>query len=285
MNLYPKISVVTPCFNMAGFIEQTILSVLNQNYPNLEYIIIDGGSTDGSREIIEKYSDRLSYWLSEPDSGMYDAIQKGFDKSTGEIMCWLNADDIFLPNSLQARADLFLKYPKAEWMEGNNVVCNEAGTLLNTNLPKHHTRMFFLREKFYNAEKTDLVSFGTIQQESVFWRRKLWEKAGSKIDTTLKLGGDFELWMRFFRHSELFITPVLLSAFRIRSGQQSAKSRKLYLDEIKNIMQTEKDFITDKDRKIIRFLDISEKFPAVLKSKKLRDKNMFFTLNTMLTLS
>ena len=98
-NNYPKISIVTPNYNGVKYLEQTIVSVLNQNYPNLEYIIIDGGSTDGSVEIIKKYESKLSYWVSEPDMGLYHAIQKGFEKSTGEIMAWINSDDMYVKGS------------------------------------------------------------------------------------------------------------------------------------------------------------------------------------------
>ena len=89
-----KISVVTVCYNMAQYIETTIKSVLSQDYPNLEYIVIDGGSTDGTQQIIEKYKDQLAYYVSEPDNGMYDAINKGFSKATGDIIAWINADDV-----------------------------------------------------------------------------------------------------------------------------------------------------------------------------------------------
>jgi glycosyltransferase involved in cell wall biosynthesis len=108
MNL-PKISIITPNYNGGEYLEETIQSILTQNYPNLEYIIIDGGSTDNSVEIIKKYEDQLSFWVSEPDKGLYDAIQKGFDKSSGEIMAWLNSDDLYHKNAFFTVVEIFMK--------------------------------------------------------------------------------------------------------------------------------------------------------------------------------
>ena len=124
---YPKISIVTPNYNCDKFLEETIKSIINQNYPNLEYIIIDGGSTDNSIEIIKKYDKYISYWISEEDSGMYEAIQKGFDKSTGDIMAWLNADDKYHPNALFTIAKIFTQNQKINWLTGINSFYNEQG--------------------------------------------------------------------------------------------------------------------------------------------------------------
>src|SRR3954447_3859663 len=112
----PKISVVTPSFNQAEYLEETLRSVLDQEYTNLEYIVIDGGSTDGSVDIIRRYEDRLAYWVSEPDQGQYDALNKGFARTTGEIMAWLNSDDKYLDWTFSSVAEAMSKLPEIEWL-------------------------------------------------------------------------------------------------------------------------------------------------------------------------
>ena len=124
---YPKISIVTPNYNMGAYLEETIKSVISQNYPNLEYFIIDGGSNDNSLEIIKKYERHLTYWISEKDNGMYHAIQKGFEKSTGEIMAWLNSDDMYHSNSLFIVAEIFDSFPQVEWLLGASTTFDEKG--------------------------------------------------------------------------------------------------------------------------------------------------------------
>ena len=223
MNL-PKITVVTPNFNQASFLELTILSVLNQNYPNLEYIIIDGGSTDNSLDIIRKYQDDLSYWLSEKDKGVYDAINKGFSKATGEILCWINSDDILWENSLHYIGTIFSQNPNLKWLQGVPTVINEDGQVIYRRAP--------VSSKFYFYLKKHEQTFSFIQQESIFWRRDLWEKAGGYLDIDYKLAADFDLWLRFFEHASLYCTTKQLGAFRIRSGQKS-ENRHLYLKEAK----------------------------------------------------
>src|ERR1044071_7696025 len=115
---YPRITIVTPSYNQAAFLEETMLSVLDQGYPNLEYIVIDGGSTDGSVDIIRKHASRLSWWISEKDAGMYDAIQKGFARSSGQIMGWINSDDRHFQKSLFVIAEIFERIKEVDWILG-----------------------------------------------------------------------------------------------------------------------------------------------------------------------
>ena len=126
-NALPKVSIVTPSFNQASFLEQTLRSVLEQDYPNLEYIVIDGGSTDGSVEIINKYADQLAYWQSQPDQGQTDAINQGFAHATGEILAWLNSDDLLLPGAVSAAVRALEEHPEAAMVYGDALLINAQG--------------------------------------------------------------------------------------------------------------------------------------------------------------
>lgn len=266
MTGFPKISIVTTNFNQAAYLEDTILSILNQGYPNLEYIVIDGGSTDGSVEIIKKYSDRLAYWVSEPDKGMYDGLQKGFSRATGEIMAWINSDDMYLPKSLFSVAEIFSKFPQVNWLLGFPVIYDMQGRIVECS----HT--------FRQWSKYDIYigHYRWIQQESVFWRRSLWEKAGATLDTSLRYAGDFELWNRFFKIDRLHVTTALLSGFRMRTDQLSLKQRDAYEEEIasilaKNSYSKEENNIIQSYRKRKKQVDFLAKF-KILNSKVLLDK-------------
>ena len=223
MNNIPKISIVTPSFNQADYIEHTILSVLNQGYPNLEYIIIDGGSTDGSLDIIKKYADKLTYWVSEPDSGMYDAINKGFAKSSGEILAWINSDDVYFDNAFHTVADIFTQIPKVDWITGRCGYIDKTGEITHKSKKKLYNQEL-LRNGFYRSPYSYVIN-----QNVIFWRRGLWEKVGG-CDKNLKAAGDFMLWTKFAKFSELYFVDHIFSAFRKHENQITANPN-VYLKE------------------------------------------------------
>lgn len=230
MTNFPKISIVTPCLNSSKYIEQTIISIISQQYPNLEYIVIDGGSTDGTVDIIKKYAHMITYWKSEPDSGQYYALQQGFDKSSGEIMSWLNADDILHHGSLFAVAEIFSTIPNVKWIMGQPTLFNHHGSCVKIYAPNevwHKLRILEDQERF-------------LQQESIFWKRELWEQAGARIDTSQKLAGDFELWTRFFRYSDLHTVTTIFGGFRFSSAEQRSVCKySEYLEEISKVRERE----------------------------------------------
>ena len=208
MSNYPTISIVTPSYNQAMFLEETILSVLTQDYPAIEYIIIDGGSTDGSVDIIRKYEDRLAYWVSEPDLGQAHAIMKGFRMSTGQIMGWLNSDDLLLPGTLATVATYFA--PKdIQMVYGDIVMVNERDQALK-----------IVRQIPARFESL-LYGGHIINQEAVFWRRELFEEVGG-VNGNLQYALDYDLWLRMARRTKLLHVPIILSAFRRHSTQKTS---------------------------------------------------------------
>ena len=228
----PRISIVTPSFNQGEFLEECIDSILSQNYPNLEYVIMDGGSTDNSVEIIRKYEKYLAYWQSGPDGGQYAAIDEGFRRTNGEVMGWLNSDDKLHHQALFKVASLFTGHPEVEWLTGRTNIWNKDGSvqfILCEYLPS------FSREKYLNRDFMDPC----IQQETTFWRRALWNRAGGGLKTDLQYAGDIELWARFFRHAPLYTVDTLLGGFRKYGNQKTALFMDRYLAEAEAVLDEE----------------------------------------------
>ena len=204
---WPRITLVTPVLNAVPYFEQTLRSVVFQDYPNLEYIVIDGGSDDGTIDIIRKYDRYLTRWVSENDNGMYDALNKGFSQSSGEIMGWISGTDMLHPRSLFVLGSVFRKFPDVRWITGIPTWFNEEGMTIAAGKLPHWSRIRFLA----GANRY-------IQQESTFWRRNLWEQAGGYIDASRRIASDFELWVRFFRYAPLYTVSALIGGFRSHSS-------------------------------------------------------------------
>lgn len=232
----PKISIVTPSFNQGEFLEECIQSILEQGYPNLEYIIMDGGSKDNSIEIIKKYEKYLSYWQSQPDGGQYIAINDGFKKTTGEIMAWLNSDDKYHPNAFFKVASAFTNHQEIQWLTGRATAWDRDGkfTYFESSIPK------WSREYLLNLTQEIRERRTFIQQESTFWKRSLWEQAGSQLNLHLELAGDFELWVRFSRYASLFPIDDFLGGFRSYEGQRSKLYIDKYMQEVELVVNQER---------------------------------------------
>ncbi len=205
LSFWPKISIVTPSYNQGQYIEETILSVLNQNYPNIEYIIIDGGSTDNTLAVIKKYESSISFWISEKDKGQTAAINKGLVKTTGDIINWINSDDIFLPKAFYTIATFFMDNKKIDYCYGNRILIDAFG-----NVTDYH----FLPE--YRITNSGY----TVAQETMFWRRRLMNNIGL-LDETLKFAMDFEYFLRFFKNGKGKKLPNFLGGFRIHDEHKS----------------------------------------------------------------
>jgi len=176
------VSIITPSYNQARYLEQTIQSVLGQDYPSLEYIIVDGASTDGSQAIIQKYTDRLAWWVSEPDLGQADAINKGLRRASGEVVAWLNSDDLYLPGAIGAAVQALEANPAAGMVFGDAITIDEKGTELNPLV-------------FGDWGLQELMRFRIICQPAVFMRRAVLEQAGW-LDPAYHFLLDHHLWIR-----------------------------------------------------------------------------------------
>lgn len=194
------VSIVTPSYNQAAYLEQTIQSVLGQDYPRIEYIVVDGGSTDDSVEIIRKYADRLAYWVSEKDRGQAEAINKGFARANGEILAWLNSDDYYMLNTVSVAVRCFEQNPDVVMVYGDMLAVDGNGQTIN-----------LLRYKQLSLQ--DLLCFQIVGQPSVFFRRSAFENAGP-LETDFHFMLDHQLWIRLAQRGRILHVPQVWSAAR-----------------------------------------------------------------------
>jgi glycosyltransferase involved in cell wall biosynthesis len=203
----PLVSIITPSYNQALFLEHTIRSVLLQDYPNIEYIIVDGGSIDGSVEIIKSYQEYLTWWVSEPDQGQAQAINKGISRASGDIIAWLNSDDLYLPGAISAVVEVFQDRSEACMVFGNALSIDEDGKPFN-------------EQRFGDLRLEDFMAFNIICQPAAFMQHSCLDKAG-KLDESYHYLLDHQLWLRIVNNGSAVYTPQLLACARYHSSAKN----------------------------------------------------------------
>jgi len=228
---YPKISLVTPSLNQGQFIEETIQSVLSQNYPNLEYIVMDGGSSDNTLNVLKRYSTQLQ-WVSEKDAGQTDAINKGLRMASGDIQAYLNADDLFIPGTLHRVAQLFKDHPKAMWLTGQCLIIDESNREIRKLITAYKNLWLRL------SHPSILLITDYISQPATFWRTSVVNDVGI-MDNNLHYTMDYEYWLRLYSKYPPLFVPEYLAAFKIhpQSKTTSTGHKNVFVEEELSVIQ------------------------------------------------
>ena len=220
----PLVSIVTPSFNQAQFLEETIQSVLSQDYPRIEYIIMDGGSTDGSADIIQRYSSQLADWVSEKDQGQADALRKGFERAAGEIWAWLNSDDLYYPGAVRQAVEYLQSHPEVGMVYGDADLIDPGGAVLGK---------FPARQTSYQRMLDGNVH---IPQQASFIRSQVWQKAGG-LDASFFFAMDYDLWVRVAKLTQIQYVPKLWAAFRLHKASKSIQHEDRCYPEMLRVRQ------------------------------------------------
>mgnify|MGYP004702263739 CR=1 FL=1 len=239
----PLVTVITPVFNGGDMLKPTIESVIGQTYASIEYIIVDGGSSDNTIDVVELFGDNVTVFISEPDAGMYDALAKGLSKASGEVICYINAGDYLYPHAVQLAVDLF-ESKNISWLTGCRSVCNEKGQVTHIDLPFRYKRSL-IRSGSYGK----WLPF--IQQESTFWRSSLLGCIDVDFLRGLKLAGDYYLWWCFSKEVDLNVVSSPLGVFKKHAGQ---------LSEASDAYFSELDKFVDRRGMVVRLQEIYELF-------------------------
>ena len=216
MSDLPRITIITPSLNQGEFIEQTIESVLSQEYPDLEYIVIDGGSSDGTLEVLRKYAGKL-HWVSEPDQGQSHAINKGLRMASGDVVAYLNSDDLYELGTLRKVGEFFSLHPEASWLTGRCRIIDQNGREVRQWMT--FIKNFWLRTQSYTVLKV----LDYISQPATFWRREVMDKVGF-FDETLHYAMDYDYSLRVGCHSRLWVLDDYLASFRVHTASKGGSS-------------------------------------------------------------
>jgi glycosyltransferase involved in cell wall biosynthesis len=221
----PTVSIVTPSFEQGRYLDRTLYSVVSQKYPALEYIVQDGGSSDETLEILERFAPLLARWVSEPDEGQGDAINRAFAGTTGEIMAWLNSDDLLLPGALAYVARYFAEHPDVDVVYGHRLMIDENdGQIGAWILPGHDDLALTLADY--------------VPQETLFWRRRIWNAVGASVDTSFAYALDWDLLLRFRdAGAKMVRLPRYLGAFRVHDAQKTTANDEVGFEEVQFLRQ------------------------------------------------